>query len=100
MAYIRTRAGQRVEMENTLAHGIGIVFYGFLLWVALNLAYAAWGSRRARPEWVALVQTRFMRAIRIRWLSLALALLIAIQILLVVGMLGISAWTGRPFTFD
>ncbi len=87
-------------MSHPLVHAIGLVFYFFLLWLLLQMAYAAWGVRRASPKWVAMVNTRFMRAIRIKWLSAILAVAVAAQIALVIFMLGVSAWTGRPITFD
>ena len=86
--------------DNYFVHGIGLVFYFFLMWLSLKLAFAAWGSRRANAQWHSLVRTRFMQAIRIKWLSLILVVLVAMQIALVIGMLGISAYTGNPITFD
>ena len=87
-------------MDNYLVHGIGLVFYFFMLWLSLQLAYASWGSKRAGNQWIALVNTAFMQKIRIKWLSALLVVLISAQILLVVGMLGISAYTGRPISFE
>ncbi len=87
-------------MDNYFLHGVALVFYFYILWIFQQMAYAAWGSRRAKPQWIALVNTGFMQSIRIKWLSLILALLTSLQIMLVVGMLGISAYTGRPITFD
>ena len=87
-------------MTHSFVHALGLVFYFFLLWLFLQMAYAAWGARRASPKWIALVNTRFMRAIRIKWLSVVLCIAIAAQIALVVFMLGVSAWTGRPISFD
>ena len=87
-------------MTHYLAHAIGLVFYFFLLWLFLQMAYAAWGARWASTKWIAMVNTRFMRAIGIKWLSVILALAVAAQIGLVIFMLGVSAWTGRPISFD
>ncbi len=87
-------------MNHFVTHAIGLVFYFFLLWLFLQMAYAAWGARWAAPKWVALVNTRFMRALRIKWLSTILAVAVAAQIALVIFMLGVSAWTGRPISFD
>lgn len=87
-------------MEHSLTHGIGLVFYFFLMWLSLQLTFAAWNLRRASPKWITLVNTRLMQSIRIKWLSLGLSVLIAIQIALVVSMLAISAWTGNPIRFD
>ena len=86
-------------MDNYIVHGIGLVFYFFLLWLSLQMAYASWGSKRARPEWIAMVNTPFMRLIGIRWLSALLVVAVSLQIVLVIGMLGISAYTGKPITF-
>ena len=87
-------------MTNTFVHGVGLVFYFFILWVSLQLAYAAWGSRRATAQWIALVKTPFMRRIGIRWISAVLVIAISLQIALVISMLGISAYTGKPITFN
>ena len=87
-------------MENTFAHGLGLVFYFFLLWLLARLSLAAWGSERVPEKWRALAATPFMRRIGIRWLGPLLALAVAAQIALVVFMLGYSAWSGRPITFD
>ena len=87
-------------MEHYVTHGVGLVFYFFLMWLSLQMAYASWGSRRATGKWIALVNTPFMRLIRIKWISALLVIVIAAQIVLVVSMLGISAYTGRPITFD
>ncbi len=87
-------------MDNFVTHAIGLVFYFFLLWLFLQMAHASWGTRWASPKWIAMVNTRFMRAIRIKWLSVVLAIVIVAQIALVIFMLGVSAWTGRPISFD
>ena len=87
-------------MSHYFVHGIGLVFYFFLLWLFLQMARAAWGTRRASPNWVAMVNTPFMRLIGIKWLSVILCIAIAAQIALVIFMLGVSAWTGRPISFD
>ena len=87
-------------MTHFFVHVIGLVFYFFLLWLFLQMAYASWNTRWASPKWVALVNTRFMRAIRIKWLSVLLTMAVAAQIALVIFMLGASAWTGRPISFD
>lgn len=87
-------------MDNYFAHGMGLVFYFFLLWLFLQLAYASWGSRRARAQWIALVRTPFMQFIGIKWISLVVVIAVALQIMLVVSMLAISAYTGNPITFD
>ena len=86
-------------MDNYVTHGVGLVFYFFILWVFLQLAYAAWGSKRATEKWIALVRTTFMQRIGIKWISAILVVVISLQILLVVTMLGISAYTGKPITF-
>lgn len=85
-------------MNHGFTHGLGLVFYFFLLWLFLQLSYASWGSRRASAKWIALVRTPFMQKIGIRWLSVILVLAVVLQIGLVVFMLGFSAWTGRPIT--
>lgn len=87
-------------MDHYFVHGMGLVFYFFMLWLFLQLAYASWGSKRAKREWIALVRTPFMRGIGIKWISALLVVAVSLQILLVVGMLGISAYTGKPITFD
>lgn len=87
-------------MDNSFTHGVGLVFYFFLCWLFFRLAGASWGWRSAKPGWIALVNTPFMRRIGIRWISAIGLVAVALQIALVVGMLGISAWTGRPITFD
>ena len=87
-------------MQNTFTHGLGLVFYFFLLWLFARLSLAAWGSERVPPKWRALAATPFMRRIGIRWLGPLLALAVAAQIALVIFMLGYSAWSGRPITFD
>ena len=87
-------------MTHAFVHAIGLVFYFFLLWLFLQMAHASWGTRWAAPKWVAMVNTPFMRAIRIKWLSVILVVAVAAQIALVIFMLGVSAWTGRPITFD
>ena len=87
-------------MENSFIHGVGLVFYFFLFWVFLSFARASWGWRGARPDWIALVNTPFMRRIGIRWISAIGLVAVGLQIALVIGMLGISAWTGRPISFD
>jgi hypothetical protein len=86
-------------MTHSFTHGLGLVFYFFLLWLFLQLSYAAWGSRRASAKWIALVRTPFMQKIGIKYLSVILAVAVALQIGLVVFMLGMSAWTGRPISF-
>lgn len=87
-------------MNNDFTHGLGLVFYFFLFWLSLQLTYAAWDSKRASAKWKALVSTPFMRRIGIKWLSVILVVAVALQIGLVVFMLGVSAWTGRPITFQ
>ena len=87
-------------MTHSFTHGIGLVFYFFLLWLFLQLSFASWGSRRATAKWIALVRTPFMQRIGIRWWSPVLAAAFALQIGLVVFMLGFSAWTGKPISFD
>ncbi len=86
-------------MDHYLTHGVGLVFYFFVLWVCLQMAYASWGSRRATAKWIAMVNTPFMRRIHIKWISALLVVVVSAQILLVVSMLGISAYTGNPITF-
>ena len=86
--------------EHSFAHFLGLVFYFFIFWWFLQLTYAAWGSRRARPGWIALVNTRFMQSIGIKWVSAICALAAAVQIMLVIIMLGVSAYTGKPIRFD
>jgi hypothetical protein len=87
-------------MDNYLVNGIGLVFYFYILWLLLQLAYASWGSRRAKAKWIALVRTPFMQIIGIKWLSAFLVVVVSLQIILVVSMLGISAYSGKPITFD
>ncbi len=86
-------------MDNYVTHGVGLVFYFFVLWVCLQMAYASWGSKRATAKWIAMVNTPFMRWLRIKWVSAILVVVVSAQILLVVSMLGISAYTGKPITF-
>ena len=86
-------------MEHYVTHGVGLVFYFFLLWVCLQLAYASWGCKWATEKWIAMVNTRFMQQLRIKWLSAFLVIVVSAQILLVVSMLGISAYTGNPITY-
>lgn len=88
------------EMDNYFVHGLGLVFYFFIFWLFLQLTYASWGSKRAKRQWVALVRTPFMQFIGIKWLSAILVIVVSLQILLVVTMLGLSAYTGKPITFD
>lgn len=87
-------------MDNYFTHGVGLVFYFFVLWVFLQLAYASWGCKRASAKWTALVSTPFMQLIGIRWISAILVIVISLQIMLVVTMLGVSAYTGKPITFE
>lgn len=87
-------------MEHTFTHGIGLVFYFFLLWLFTRLSLAAWNSEYAPPKWRAFAAASFMRRIGLRWLAPLLAIIVAAQIALVIFMLGYSAWSGRPITFD
>ncbi len=87
-------------MTHYFVHAIGLVFYFFLLWLFLQMAHASWGTRWAAPKWIAMVNTPFMRLIGIKWLSAVLVVAVAAQIILVIFMLGVSAWTGRPISFD
>lgn len=89
-----------MKMDNYVVHGMGLVFYFFLLWLFLQLAYASWGSKRAKEKWLLFVSTPFMQLIRIKWLSLFLVIAVSLQIVLVVSMLAISSYTGRPIVFD
>ncbi len=86
-------------MDNYVTHGAGLVLYFFLLWVCLQLAYASWGCKRATEKWIAMVNTPFMQRLRIKWLSTFLVIVVSAQILLVISMLGISAYTGNPIRF-
>ena len=87
-------------MNHSFTHGLGLVFYFFLLWLFLQMSFASWGSKRASAKWIALVRTPFMQKIGIKWLSPVLAAAVALQIGLVVFMLGMSAWTGRPISYS
>ncbi len=94
------RQGAAGKMDNYFTHGVGLVFYFFVLWVFLQLAYASWGCKRASAKWTALVRTPFMQLIGIRWISAILVIVISLQIMLVITILGVSAYTGKPITFE
>lgn len=86
-------------MPHNFAYALGLIFYLFLFWVLLQMTLASWKHRWATAKWTAFVNTRLLRRLGIKWLSLIITIAVALQILLVVFMLGVSFYTGKPITF-
>jgi hypothetical protein len=60
------------------------------------MAFAAWGSKRAKEKWIAMVNTAYFQLIGVKWISAFLVGAVVVQIVLTIFMLGFSLYTGKP----
>ena len=85
-----------MEVQLYLIPVIGLFISCVLFWVFLQMAFAAWGNKRAKEKWIALVNTPYFQLIGVKWISAFLVGAVAIQIVLTIFALGLSIYTGKP----
>ncbi len=74
---------------------LGLVISFVLLWVFLQMAFAAWGSKGAKEKWIAMVNTTYFQLIGVKWISAFLVGAAVVQIVLTILALGFSIYTGK-----
>ena len=85
-----------MESIHYLIHVLAILLCILLLRIFLQMAYAAWGNKRAKENWIVMVNTPYFQIIGAKWLSAVLVGGTAFQLILLIVLLGISIYLGKP----